>query len=131
MSFLEDLAAVLNTAGVGVYPGTSATRTIYIGEMPDAPDAVLGLYDRSGRSSTLYSGGELRKPELHVEVRAATFSAAVSKLEAVRAALQLYRGTVNGTLYVSVIAIGEATPLGKDARNRTMRSMNFEVHIAA
>lgn len=35
MSFLEDLAIQLNTAGAGVYPGTSATKTIYIGEMPE------------------------------------------------------------------------------------------------
>ena len=34
MSFLEDLAVKLDSVGVGVYPGTSSTRTIYIGEMP-------------------------------------------------------------------------------------------------
>jgi hypothetical protein len=33
MSFLEDLATALNAAGVGVYPGTSTTRTISLAEM--------------------------------------------------------------------------------------------------
>jgi hypothetical protein len=131
VSFLEDIAALLNTSGVVVYPGTSATRTCYVGEMPDAPDALVCLYARAGRSRTLYSGGELRKPDLHVEVRAATYSAALSKMEAVCAALHRQGDMiVNGTLYVSILAASEMTPLGKDARNRTIMSQNFEVHIA-
>ena len=35
MSFLEDLAIALNAAGAGIYPGTAATKTIYIAEMPE------------------------------------------------------------------------------------------------
>jgi hypothetical protein len=132
VSFLEDLASVLNTAGVVIYPGTSSTRTCYVGEMPDSPDALVCLYARSGRARTLYSGGELRKPDLHVEVRAATYAACLTKMEAVCAAIHLLTDTViNGTYYVSVLASQEMTPLGKDARNRTVLSQNFEVHLAA
>ena len=76
MSFLEDIAIQLNTTGAGVYPGTSATRTIYIGEMPDSPDACIALYARPGRAKALFC--DLQYPELHVEVRAATYSAAQS-----------------------------------------------------
>jgi len=132
MSFLEDLATAMHAAGVGVYPGTSTTRTIYIGEMPDSPDALVCLYARPGRARTLYSGGELRKPDLHVEVRAATYSEALAEMEAVCAALHRQGDMmINGTLYVSILAASEMTPLGKDARNRTIMSQNFEVHIAA
>ena len=44
MSLLEDVAVQLNTAGVGVYPGTGATRTIFLAEMPATPDACIVLY---------------------------------------------------------------------------------------
>ena len=67
MSFLEDIATALNAAGVGVYPGTSSTRTIYLAEMPDAPDAVIALYARPGRFRICHSSGDIRRPDLHIE----------------------------------------------------------------
>ena len=131
MSFLEDLATQLNTAGVGVYPGTSSTRTICIGEMPDSPDACICLYPRPGRSREPYSGGELARPELHVEIRAATYLAAVAKRDAVMTALHaLTNTTINGNLYVVVRAQGEMTSLGRDGRNRSIVSQNFLIKAA-
>lgn len=131
MSFLEDLATTLNTSGVVVYPGTSATRTCFLGEMPDIPDLCVALYARSGRRRTLYWGGELQNPELHVEVRAATYSAAVTKLEAVVAALHGQANVeLNGHDYVYIFVLSEMTPLGKDGRNRTIVSQNFEIKKA-
>lgn len=128
MSFLEDLAGKLNTAGVGVYPGTSSTRTIYIGEMPDTPDALICLYARPGRRPAMHSGGDIRQPDLHVEVRAATYSAAVAKMAAIDAALHRTGNyTVGSVRYVSIQAIQEMVSLGRDGRNRSIVSQNFEV----
>lgn len=131
MSFLEDIATQLNTTGVGIYPGTSSTRTIYIAEMPDSPDACICLYGRAGRSREPYSGGELVRPEMHIEMRAATYTAAVAKRDAVMTALHgLADTTLSGTLIVSIRAQGEMTNLGKDTRNRSIVSQNFLIKIA-
>ncbi len=132
MPFLEDIATQLNTAGVGVYPGTSSTRTIYISEMPDTPDALICLYARPGRSRVCHSGGDIRRPDLHIEVRAATYSAAQSKIEAIDAALHRFGNeTVGSTRFILVKAVNEMMPLKKDGRNRSLLSQNYEVLIDA
>ena len=126
MSFLEDLATQLNSAGVGVYPGTSSTRTIYIGECPDTPDAVITLYARPGRPKALFC--DLQYPELHVETRAATYAAAQTKAEAVDAALHAQHDqTWNGHKYILVAARGVPCKLEKDANGRTIFYQNFEI----
>lgn len=131
MGFLEDIASKLNSDGVVVYPGSATTRTCYISEMPDAPDAVVCLYARPGRSRVLYSGGELRRPDLHIEVRAATYGAAVAKMESVCDSLHRFEGVIGARLFTAILAVSEMVSLGRDARNRAIISQNFEVRWAA
>lgn len=126
MSFLEDLAIQLNTAGVGVYPGTSSTRTIYVGEMPDSPDACIALYARPGRAKELFC--DIQYPELHVEVRAATYAAAQTKAEAVDSALHAQHDvTLSAHKYLTIRARGVPCKLEVDGRNRTIFYQNFEI----
>lgn len=126
MSFLEDIAIQLNTAGVGVYPGTSSTRTIYIAEMPDSPDALIALYARPGRAKEVYC--DLQYPDLHVEVRAATYAAAQTKAEAIDAALHAQHDvTFSGHQYLTIRGRGVPCKLEVDGRNRTIFYQNFEV----
>lgn len=126
MSFLEDIATQLNTAGVGVYPGTSATRTVYISELPDAPDLCIALYARPGRAKELYC--DLQYPELHVESRAATYAAAQSKAEAVDAALHaLHDVALSGHQYIQIRGLGVPCKLEVDSRGRTIFYQNFEI----
>ncbi|MCK9570666.1 minor capsid protein [Candidatus Pacearchaeota archaeon] len=126
MSFLEDLAVQLNSLGVVVYPGTSSTRTCYIGEMPDSPDALICLYARPGRPKELFC--DLQYPELHVEVRAATYAAAQTKAEAVDAALHAQHDvTLSTHKYLTIRARGVPCKLEVDGRNRTIFYQNFEI----
>ena len=126
MSFLEDIATALNASGVGVYPGTSSTRAIYIGEMPDAPDAVIALYARPGRPKEMRLS--LEYPELHVEVRAATYSAAQTKAEAVDAALHAQHDvTLSAHKYLIIRALGVPCKLEVDGRGRTIFYQNFTI----
>ena len=105
MSLLEDIATQLNTAGVGVYPGTSSTRTIFLAEMPATPDACIVLYARPGRGKDTLT--DMQWPDLHVEVRAATYTAAQTKAEAVDTALHAQHDvTCNGHKYILVAARG-------------------------
>ena len=126
MSFLEDLATVLNTASVGVYPGTAATRTIYVGEMPTDPDACIALYARPGRPKDLMT--DIQYPELHVEVRAATYAACQAKAEAIDAALHgQHDVTLSTHKYLTIQALGVPAKLEVDGRNRTIFYQNFVV----
>lgn len=126
MSFLEDIAVQLNSAGIGIYPGTSSTRTVWIGEMPDAPDACIALYARPGRAKALYC--DLQYPELHVEVRAATYSAAQTKAEAIDAVLHAQHDiSLSGHQYLTIQARGVPCKLEVDGRGRTIFYQNFEI----
>ena len=126
MSFLEDLAIKLHASGVVVYPGTSSTRTCFIGEMPDTPDACVALYARPGRPKALHC--DLQYPELHVETRAATYAAAQSKSEAVDAALHaLHDVALSGHQYIQIRGLGVPCKLEVDGRNRTIFYQNFEI----
>ena len=126
MSFLEDLATQLNTAGAGIYPGTSTTRTIYIGEMPDSPDLCICLYARPGRAKEMRLS--LEYPELHVETRAATYSAAQTKAEAIDAALHgQHDVALSGHQYIMIRALGVPAFLERDGRNRTIFYQNFTI----
>ena len=126
MGFLEDLATRLNLVGVGIYPGTSATRTIFLSEMPDSPDAVIALYARPGRLKALYC--DLQYPELHVEVRAATYSACQTKAEAIDTALHAQHDVaMSGHQYLTIQARGVPCKLEVDGRGRTIFYQNFEI----
>lgn len=126
MSLLEDVAVQLNTAGVGVYPGTAPTRTIFLAEMPSSPDACIVLYARPGRGKDTLT--DMQFPDLHIEVRAATYTAAQTKAEAVDAALHAQHDqTWNGHKYILVQARGIPCKLEKDANGRTIFYQNFEV----
>lgn len=126
MSFLEDLATQLNALGIGVYPGTGATRTIYIGEMPDSPDACIALYARPGRAKEMRLA--LEYPELHVETRAATYAAAQTKAEAIDAELHAQHDvTFSSHRYLIIRALGVPCKLENDARGRTIFYQNFTI----
>ncbi len=126
MSFLEDIAVQLNSAGVGVYPGTSSTRTVYIGEMPDSPDAVIALYARPGRAKEMRLS--LEYPELHVETRAATYAACQAKAESIDAALHAQHDvTLSAHRYLIIRALGVPCKLEVDGRGRTIFYQNFTI----
>ena len=126
MSFLEDIAVQLDTSGVGVYPGTAATRTVYIGEMPDSPDAILCLYGESGHAKGMRI--DIEYPDLKVQCRAATYAAAQTKAEAVDAALhRLHDTTLSGHRFIQIKALGVPYKLETDGRNRTIFNQRFEI----
>jgi hypothetical protein len=126
MSFLEDIATQLNTAGVGIYPGTVATRTVYIGEMPDSPDACIALHARPGRAKEMRLA--LEYPELHIETRAATYAAAQTKAEAIDAALHAQHDvTLSSHRYLIIRALGVPCKLETDTRGRTIFYQNFTI----
>ena len=126
MSFLEDIATQLNSLGIGVYPGTTSTQTIFVGTMPDTPDACISLYARPGRAKEVFC--DLQYPDLHVEVRAATYGAAQTKTEAIDAALHAQHDiTLSTHKYLTIRGRGVPCKLETDSRGRTVFYQNFEI----
>ncbi|HOC66121.1 MAG TPA: minor capsid protein [Methanothrix sp.] len=126
MSFLEDIATQLNSLGIGVYPGTASTQTVFIGYMPDSPDAVVSLYARPGRSKEVFC--DLQYPDLHIEIRAATYGAAQTKAEAIDAALHAQHDiTLSTHRYLLIRGRGVPCKLETDSRGRTIFYQNFEI----
>lgn len=126
MSFPEDIAVQLNAVGVGVWPGTRSTRTIYIGEMPDSPDACICLYGEPGRPKDMRIS--LQYPDLKIQTRAATYNAAQAKAEAVDAALHgQHDVTWSGHRYIMIRALGSPWMLEIDKRNRITFTQRFSI----
>jgi len=126
MSFLEDIATQLNSLGIGVYPGTASTWTIFVDDMLDSPDACIALYARPGRAKEVFC--DIQYPDLHVEVRAATYAAAQAKAEAIDAALHAQHDqTWSAHKYLLIKARGVPCKLETDSRGRTIFYQNFEV----
>lgn len=116
MSFLEDISTYLSNQSI----------SCYIGSMPADPDAVVVLYARPGRPKDLYC--DLQYPELHVEVRAATYTAAQSKAESVDALLHaLHDQDLSGHRYLEIQALGVPAKLEEDGRRRTIFYQNFRI----
>jgi len=94
--------------------------------MPDSPDAIVALYARPGRPKALYC--DLQYPELHVEIRASTYTAAQSKSDAVDVALHaLHDISLSGHKYLSIRGLGVPCKLDVDGRGRTIFYQNFEI----
>ena len=129
MGMLEDLAAFLDTAGVGVYsPGSGETRNIFVGNMPTSPDSVIVLheYPRGPRDLLGY-----KKAGLHVEVRgpARNYSTPRSLIESVITALH---GQLNQTIgsdwYLGLQLLGEPELIRvEEDTGRRVFGSNFRV----
>lgn len=126
MSFLEDIAIQLDSLGIGVYPGTASTWTIFVDDMLDSPDACISLYGRPGRSKEVFC--DLQYPDLHIEIRAATYGAAQTKAEAIDAALHAQHDiTLSTHRYLLLRGRGVPCKLETDSRGRTIFYQNFEI----
>ena len=128
MGVLEDMGDYLEAEGVG-----TQGSTIFLGEIPDSPDACTALYLYSGGPSVQAMGLAVGKsvvdfPRLHVEGRATTLAAAEARVQAVYDELHnLGSVTINTTVYKSITALQRPFQLGVDQNERHLVACNFEV----
>lgn len=118
---LEQIGEYLATQNVG-----TLAEDIFLGNMPDMPDACVVLYQYAGSPPDLHWNGEY--PGLQVKVRAATYSAASTKIKAVVRELHgLCEQVLGGTRYLLVKAKGSPELWDKDDKGRVILFVNFEV----
>ena len=118
---IDDIGSYLATAGIGTL-GSS----IFLGNMPDAPDNAIALYQYSGNAPELV--GNLESPRLTVRVRNTGYSAGMEKAQDILDALHtLADQTIGGTRYLYVRATGSVNHLGRDNDNSALFTIDFIV----
>lgn len=126
----EDVAVYLDANVAGLTLGTN----LFIGRMPDAPDAAVAVGEPPGSPPTMHMGNNpvpIEQPQIQIRVRAASadtsYSAARTTIRACYNALKTASGTINGTRYLGFGPRQDPFPLGADDWEREEWSVNFDV----
>ncbi len=130
MALLDDIATRLVADGVG----TLAT-TLFLGYLPDSPDAVVAVYETRGTAPQHTFGAgvmAVERPVIRVYCRAARndYPAARAKAVAVLNSLGAIRNTTIGsTKFLSVEATSSPYPIGGDDKERARFGIDFAVWV--
>jgi len=120
---LDDVANLLEVTGIA-----HRGQDLYLGDLPDAPDQCVALFEYSGGAPEALPGLYLQRPRLQVRVRSASYQAARELAERIERAMNGRHNLVQGdTLYVLIQAIQSPGFLGRDDRGRAEFVQNFAV----
>jgi hypothetical protein len=133
-TILESVGDYLqNTAsafGAHATQGTLGT-TLFLGTLPESPDACVAVYENSGTppSFTMGTGGiVIDYPMLQVICRAGRedYPTARDKAESIRDLLaSVLESTISGVHIMRIEPMGSVNPLGVDPKYRPLVSVNF------
>lgn len=126
---LDDLAGRLVSYG-SIGTTTAPSPTIFIGQAPVLPDTCVWVKSSGGGGGIYTMGGQTALVTEHgvqVIARSTTYSAAETLAWRVYAALDNYVGTLNGTVYLHIIARHTPREIGVDENMRTMFVTGFNV----
>lgn len=123
MAFGEDVATLLQSAGVGTL-GT----TLFVGTLPEAPDAAVAVLATGGAGPQYTISGTAYSVErAQVVVRATSYNAAQTTAAAAYSACLAWRnGVQNGTRYLSFTVLQNPFLLGLDDIMRPRFVFNVE-----
>lgn len=129
MPFLDEVAAALQTAGVGVI-GTS----IFVSSKAIVPTGVgpyIVLIETGGSgSSKTQNDTATERPTAQISCRAASYLTARAMLKAAYVALGgangVYNQTLSGVDYLSITARQNPTDIGLDGAGRAMVAFNID-----
>lgn len=130
MTFLEAVGDYLQAQSQGTL-GTD----LFLGRMPDSPDACVCLFEYSGSLPEMTfgsSGIAIDRPQLQVMTRAGRddYPTARDKAVTLRNLLTAITNTTLGAFSVLRIeASGSVNPLGPDEKDRPLVSVNFNVMV--
>jgi hypothetical protein len=133
-TILESVGDYLqNTAsafGAHTSQGTLGT-TLFLGTLPESPDACVAVYENSGTppSFTMGTGGiVIDYPMLQVICRAGRedYPTARDKADTIRNLLaSVLESTISGVHIMRIEPMGSVNPLGVDPKYRPLVSVNF------
>ena len=120
----EDIKDMLVDAGIGTFGAD-----LFISQMPDTPNACVGLYDTGGyqpEANYVYD-----RPTVMARIRGdiGGYINAYGKAEDIKGELHgLTNETWNSTRYVQILCQSDIMFLGYDDNNRPLLSINFAIH---
>lgn len=131
------MATILES--VGDYLVTNSLGTlgtdIFLGTLPEAPDACVAIYENAGSSPsfTMGSGGiAIDYPMLQIICRAGRedYPTARDKAESIRVLLaQVLEQSISGVYVLRIEPMGSVNQLGIDPKYRPLISVNFRCLI--
>ena len=127
-SSAEDMSSILASA-LSLVEGS----VLFISREPDSPDAVVTVFDTGGGEPS--SGTENNEfPTIQVRVRGTVmdYETAYALIDSIKNVLHnLASQTINSTKYIGVWASSDIIPLGYDASDRPILTLNFRIHRTA
>lgn len=127
MSTLVDLATYLDSQQASLTLGTN----LFLGRMPDSPDACVALYEYGGSAPDNTMGGGLpvlQNPSVQIAVRAVLYASAESLINLCWGTLEgIVDMSLSGTRYNRVTAIQSPFVLERDSQDRVIFVQNFNV----
>ncbi len=135
MPVLDDIAVklVADVAGFGKFSGTTGNVGRGINLDTIAPDTFVSLYDTQGfESSFTFSTSStvsvaFEQPGLQILSRSVSYVTARDNAVLAHQVLDGFSGTLSGTRYLSITAAQTPFFIGRDANDRPMFSVNFNI----
>lgn len=119
MTTAMDIAAYLQTQAIG-----TLNTDLFIGFLPDAPDAAIAIYDTAGRPSEIHG---IDRPNFQVVVRDTSYLNASTKIESIQTLLQnTTNTTINGTFYADISNLQSPFSAGYDVEKRVEFKQNYK-----
>lgn len=110
---------------------TGIETNIFLGDMPDTPDNLVGIFT-SGGYNPVYNLNKdtMLQPTFQIIIRDISYTSANNRTETIKSLLDAtVNQAINGTYYIGIFQQGDVLPLGKDLRNRIKLSINFRTQI--
>jgi len=127
MSTLLDIATHLDAQQASLTLGTN----LFLGRMPDSPDACVALYEYGGSAPDNTMGGGLpvlQNPSVQIAVREVLYASAESLISLCWITLEgIIDMSLSGTRYNRVTAIQSPFVLERDSQDRVIFVQNFNV----
>lgn len=127
MTMLLEVATYLDTNIVALTAGTN----LFAGDMPEAPQELVALYENPGITLIETQGGAdpaVERPRLQVYVRSTDYATGRALMETVWKALwNVNNVTMTGTRYLHIMALTSPFFLDRDPERRPVFSCNFDV----
>lgn len=124
MSLLKDMKTLI--------PASAASQSaIFSGDYPDSPNNLVALYQTGGKNPAhSYEKRQFENPSFQVRVRNASYAAMITAAEAIKDALDgQVELTINGNRYLSIFQSSDILAHGKDGKNRSVCTLNFDVKV--
>lgn len=127
------MATILESVGDYLVTNSQGTlgSTIFLGTLPDTPDACVAVYENAGSSPafTMGTGGiVIDYPMLQIVCRAGRedYPTARDKAETIRTLLaSVLETTISGVHIMRIEPMGSVNLLGVDPKYRPLISVNF------